>query len=205
MMQAGCCCGCSCPSGTPNPSSVTAKINILDCCGNLHRLTRILTATSSSCGACGLCVRYGWNPQVTEDQSCSDFVCTGMAGWSCSNNCSADAYGLISSISLGTDGSTFIYPETPYGYCDNWVISFSVTTVIQNDPNINFQANINGSCVECRGAYACVIYVDCDRTTVVMCKQGSATPLGTYTTCVDGLGDICGNNSGCMSISVVIE
>ena len=209
MMQAGCCCGCSCPAGTPNPSSVTATITIVDCCGGSHTITRVLSSTVlSSCGVCQLCTRYGWNPTVTEGQSCSGLRCETISEWKCSNDCSANALAMIDTISLGTDGSTLIDPNYPeFGYCQNWAISFTVTSAIPVE-NLNPQANYvfdDQTCVSCRWGFACLFYLDCDRSTVMLCKQGTATPLGTYTACTGLVLEVCGTSSGCMSISVVIS
>jgi len=210
MAASSCCCGgdCKCPAGTPNPSSVTATITIVDCCGTSHTVTRILSnEVTAPCGTCNICPRYVWYPTVTEGQSCSGFRCETISDWKCSNDCSANALAMIDTISIGTDGSFVIDPNYPeLGYCQNWTISFTVTSAIPVE-NLNPSADYyqGQNCVSCRWGYGCLFYLDCDRTTVIMCKQGTATPLGTYVSCTGLFLERCGTNEGCMSISVVIS
>ena len=207
MMQAGCCCGCSCPSGTPNPSSVTATITIVDCCGTSHTVVKILSNTVTlNCPACITCPKYQWNPSLSPG-GCTGFLCETLGGWKCSNDCSADALAMIDSIGLGTDGSFFIDPENPeVGYCQNWAISLRVTAAIQGEyitPSAIYY-DPETYCLICRWGYACSFFVDCDRSEAILCKQASATPLGTYTNCSGQPLDSCTWNDGCMSITSVV-
>lgn len=204
-----CCCKppsveCRCPVDTITPSSVVATIEITDCCGNQTTIQAILAYNKFTCAACLSCPKYGWNPNVLVGNSCSGFSCESVGQISCSTDCSATGTALMGSITLGTD--TF----SEGGYCTNWIFNTTIESVIANDPNINFQATrftlddkFPDSCVICEGAYACMSYQGCDKTTVGLCKHGSKSPIGVYTVC-GGDFSVCAG-TGCMDVKVMIS
>ena len=216
--------GCECPESTTFPSSVLITLSITDCCQNVRTVTDTLYFGTHPTGiaVCLACVQYGRAPvDGGQHPLCGGIrICDGplftfaqqYVGCGAVIEC-ADRLAVLSYISIGFDGCTYLDPadpSSPYGTCHYWTIKFCFavqgTGRTNNCPNppawasSSTPALVNGNAPYylpcCQFPTNCT---EADQSAAnyefVLCKtSGTATPIGNYAACTGStpLDDFCG-------------